>query len=80
MDSDRDDAGRYTERITLASVRDVFDRADVPVLTANEVADDLDCSRASAYNKLEELVEQGDLQKKKVGARAVVYIRLGDSL
>ncbi|WP_050032005.1 helix-turn-helix domain-containing protein [Halorubrum halophilum] len=74
MKKERDDSGQYTEQITLDSVMSVFDRVEVPVLTANEVADELDCSRPSAYNKLEVLVEQGEIHKKKVGARAVVYI------
>ncbi|MGQ3327631.1 helix-turn-helix domain-containing protein [Halorubrum sp. FL23] len=74
MNKERDDSGQYTEQITLDSVMSVFDRVEVPVLTASEVAEELDCSRPSAYNKLENLVEQGDLYKKKVGARAVVYI------
>jgi len=76
MERERDDAGQYVEQVTLESVMDVFDRQEVPVLTTSEVADQLDCSRPSAYNKLEELVERKELHKKKVGARAVVYIRL----
>lgn len=78
MDRERDDEGQYTEEITINSVLDVFGNADLPVLTSNEVAEALDCSRASAYNKLETLVDQGELQKKKVGARAVVYIKFGE--
>lgn len=76
MDRKRDDQGRYTEQVTLYQVQQVFADAEVPVLTASEVAEELGCSRASAYNKLEELVEGGNLQKKKVGARAVVYISI----
>jgi response regulator of citrate/malate metabolism len=76
MERERDDSGQYTEQVTLDSVMSVFENADLPVLTATEVAEKLDCSRPSAYNKLEELVDRGDLQKKKVGARAVVYISL----
>jgi response regulator of citrate/malate metabolism len=78
MERERDKSGQYVEQVTLDAVLHVFEDADVPVLTANEVADELDCSRPAAYNKLEKLVEQGDLQKKKVGARAVVYIRLNE--
>lgn len=78
MERERDESGQYTEQVTLDSVLDVFDRADVPVLTASEVADELDCSRPSAYNKLEDLVERGRVHKKKVGARAAVYIRLNE--
>ncbi|QLG26866.1 helix-turn-helix transcriptional regulator [Halorarum halophilum] len=76
MGRKRDEGGRYTEQITLNSVLDVFKNAVVPVLTATEVAEALDCSRPSAYNKLEELTERGDLHKKTVGAAAVVYIYL----
>jgi len=78
MERERNKSGQYVEQVTLDAVLHVFEDADVPVLTANEVADELDCSRPAAYNKMEELVEQGDLQKKKVGARAVVYIRLNE--
>ena len=76
MEKERDESGQYTEQVTLEQVLNVFQKADLPVLTASEVAEKIDCSRASAYNKLETLVEQEEVQKKKVGARAVVYIRL----
>jgi response regulator of citrate/malate metabolism len=76
MERERDEGGKYTEQVTYDSVLDVFEKADIPVLTANEVADELDCSRSSAYNKLEELVDRKELHKKKVGARAAVYIRM----
>ena len=76
MGKERDESGQYTEQVTLESVLSVFDDVEIPVLTATEVADELDCSRPSAYNKLETLVEQGELHKKKVGARAAVYIHL----
>ena len=79
MGQERGEGGKYTEQITLDSVLAVFESAEVPALTASEVAEELGCSRPSAYNKLESLTEQGELRKKKVGARAVVYIRLNDS-
>lgn len=74
MDRERDPNGRYVEEMTLDEVLSVFDRAKIPVLTASEIAEALGCSRPAAYNKLEALVEKGDLYKKKVGARAAVYI------
>ena len=78
MERERDESGRYTEQLTLESVLEVFELAEVPVLTATEVAAELGYSRPAAYHKLEELVKQGELRKKEVGARAVVYIRLSD--
>ena len=76
MDRERDESGQYTEQVTLDSVLTVFEDTELPVLTATEVSEELDCSRPAAYNKLEELVNVGELHKKKVGARAAVYIRM----
>lgn len=55
----------------------VFDRAASPTtpLTASEVAEGLDCTRRTAYNRLERLAERGDLETKKVGARGRVWWR-----
>lgn len=78
MERERDEGGRYTEQLTLESVLEVFEAAELPVLTATEVAEELGYSRPAAYHKLEELVEAGELHKKTVGARAVVYIRLNE--
>ena len=78
MERERDESGRYTEQLTLESVLEVFEAAELPVLTATEVAEELGYSRPAAYHKLEELVEQDELHKKNVGARAVVYIRLNE--
>lgn len=78
MDHERDNRGRYTEQVSLDDVLATFETVEIPVLTAKEVAEELGCSRPSAYNKLEKLVQRGELQKKKVGARAVVYLRQND--
>ena len=78
MKRERDESGQYVEQVTLDDVLAVFDRAEIPVLTASEVAEEIDCSRPSAYNKLKELVAVGEIHKKKVGARAAVYIRLDE--
>lgn len=76
MRRERDESGKYTEQVTLDNVLEVFEQVDLPVVTASEVAEQLECARPTAYTKLEQLVEQGEVYKKKVGARAVVYIRL----
>lgn len=79
MQRERDEGGKYVEQVTVGSVLSVFEEAEVPVLTATEVAEEVDCSRPAAYNKLEKLVEEEKkLHKKKVGARAAVYIRIDD--
>lgn len=42
-------------------------------LSAPEVADAVNCSRKTAYNKLVTLREEGRLKSKKVGARSRVW-------
>lgn len=67
-DTDRDDRAE-----TLAA----FDRASEPhaPFTTAEVAETLSVSRRTAYNRLERLVDSGDLRTKKVGARGRVWWR-----
>ena len=79
MERERSESGQYVEEVTLDEVIRTFEEAEIPVLTASEVGEALDCARPTAYNKLETLVDQGDLHKKKVGARAVVYICLDNT-
>ncbi|UPV99484.1 PAS domain S-box protein [Halorussus gelatinilyticus] len=61
----------------LADTLAVFDHADLPSTpyTTSEVADELDCSRRTAYNRLERLADRGDIETKKVGARGRVWWR-----
>ncbi|WP_254524655.1 PAS domain S-box protein [Natrinema caseinilyticum] len=57
-------------RETLA----LFDGSGAP-RTTNEVADRLDLGRRSTYDRLERLVDYGQLETKKVGASARVWWR-----
>jgi PAS domain S-box-containing protein len=62
-------------RITPGEVLTACESAGIkrePV-TASEVAEELECSRRTALNKLDELAERGDLHSKKVGARSRVW-------
>lgn len=66
--------GRDTE-FTLSDVTAVFEaRSDyAEPLTASEVADELDCSRRTALNKLHQLEAETDVTSKKVGGRSRVW-------
>ncbi|RKD89062.1 bacterio-opsin activator domain-containing protein [Halopiger aswanensis] len=57
-------------RETLA----LFDGSGTPRTTA-ELADDLEIGRRSTYERLERLVERGELETKRVGASARVWWR-----
>jgi hypothetical protein len=74
-DRPRNEHGQYTDRIPLARVLDVFAAREDPArpVTATDVMDTLECSRRTAHNKLEALVERGDLATRKVGARSRVW-------
>lgn len=44
-----------------------------PVVTAPELADRLDMSGAGVNKRLDQLVEEGYLHERQVGANAIVY-------
>lgn len=56
---------------------DVFTRADRPgtPLTTSEVADALDCSCRTAYSRLEELADHGELETKELEPHGRVWWR-----
>jgi DNA-binding Lrp family transcriptional regulator len=62
-------------KVTAEDVLEVFGDREDPYepLTATEIADALDCSRATAGKRLRELEESGRTTSKKVGGRAVVW-------
>lgn len=51
----------------------VFRDRDDPVLTAPEVADELGITQQAAHKRLQRAADDGDLKRKTVGARAVVW-------
>lgn len=51
----------------------IFRGADDPVLTAPEVADKLGITQQAAYARLSQAAERDELERKKVGSRAVVW-------
>ena len=61
----------YTTERVLSVFRDRTDQAKP--LTANDVMDALDCSRRTAHDKLDELVERDVLETRKVGAKSRIW-------
>jgi len=68
------DPGRET-RYTESDVIEVFKGRDdyAEPLTANEVADALECSRRTALNRLHDLQASTEVTSKKVGGRSRVW-------
>jgi len=72
QDRNRDDRGRYVETLTTDRVLAFLRRAGEPV-TAREVGDEFGVTNRAALNKLDQLHDQGDIERKEVGARAIVW-------
>lgn len=60
-------------RVSDEEIRQVFRAANDPVLTSQEVADELPISRSGVNPRLRELADEGQLSRKEVGGRAVVW-------
>lgn len=71
----RNEHGQFDDRIPSESALDVFESREDQArpLTATDVMEALDCSRRTAHNKLNTLVEKGVLATRKVGARSRVW-------
>jgi DNA-binding Lrp family transcriptional regulator len=69
------DEGAGTDRVPLGAVLSVFEeRSDrARPVTASDVMEAVGCSRRTAHNKLNELVEEGVLETRKVGSRSRVW-------
>lgn len=68
------DSGKFEETVTdgdLAEFANNFDER--PFFTVGDVTDGLDIGSSQANNKLNDLVDEGVLERTKVGGRAVVY-------
>lgn len=54
-------------------ILDVFRESEDPVLTSVELAEQFDITQQAAYNRLSNLVGSGEIERKKVGGKAVVW-------
>lgn len=72
---DRDETGQYADRIPPDAALEPFEeREDLGrPLTASDVMDALDCSRRTAHNKLNALVDADRLKTRKIGSRGRVW-------
>ncbi len=75
MSRNRDDAGQFTEEVSLEDVLAVFDEVAGSAVTTSDVAEAAGCSDDSARRKLGQLYDQGRLGRRKP-AGCVLYWRL----
>lgn len=71
-DRQRDGGGKYVETVTPERVLAAVRSGD-HVVTAREVAETVGCSRDAALGKLNALHDRGEVERKKVGGRSVVW-------
>lgn len=75
----RDDTGRFSEKVSERDILGAFDAADSPVLTAPDLADELGMSRQAITYRLKRMREAGVVDRMKAGANAVVWWATGNT-
>jgi DNA-binding MarR family transcriptional regulator len=73
MAPDRDDAGQFASRVSDQDVLRALSAHPEPVATASDLADPLGVSAETVRRHLSSLSEAGRVERKAVGARAVVW-------
>lgn len=72
-DRKRNEEGQYVSTVTPERVLEVLRESDDPVLTAKEVGECIGCTSEAARQQLHDLHEDGKVESKQVGARAIVW-------
>lgn len=67
------EGGKFEDKYSDDEVLQALIEAHPEPLTNQEVADRIDCSKATAHNRLHELKEGGKVETKQPGARARVW-------
>lgn len=64
---------------TAVAIIEALEQIDDPVATAGEIAERVDVGQRAVLNQLDELRERGVVDRKDVGARAVVWWLTGNA-
>jgi len=70
---DRAESGEYVETTSTRAVLTAMRDADGPVVTVGDVAEAVACSRETARRKLTELHREGRVERREIGASAVIW-------
>lgn len=73
MPRERGDSGQYVSTVEGDDVLSVFEAVRGPVVTSADVAEVLDVTRETARRKLNALVGEGTLDKRKTAGRVVYW-------
>lgn len=78
MAPEQGEEGGYVESYTLDAVLGVFEQIPAPVFTSADVADELGCSLDTAWRKLQDLHEEGRVERYKTANRTLYWPVNGD--
>lgn len=70
-DRSRNELGRFEQKVDIDEILDFFDKCEPA--TVSDIAHEFGLSNRAALNKLDELHDQGKINRKEVGSRAVVW-------
>ena len=70
-DRNRTEHGNYANEYPLDRFLDVFDSPEP--LTSREVADEIGCTRKTAFSKLTALDDAGELEAKQIAGRIWIW-------
>jgi len=59
--------------VTDEEILNLFKESDDPALSTMEVTEQLSLKRRSVYDRLESLVEKGELESKPIGGRNTIW-------
>ena len=74
----RNENGQFADAVEAADVLSVFEAVEGPVVTSTDVGDVLGISTETARQRLNDLVTDGTLRRRKTG-RTIVYWHVGES-
>lgn len=69
----RNDRGQYVEQMTESEILDLFEYVPGPVIATTDVAAHFDSTTEGARRKLNDLCEEGLLDRRKVGGTRVYW-------
>jgi predicted ArsR family transcriptional regulator len=77
-EDDHTTGGHFARKVSDGEILAAIERVDEPVVTAAELADGLPIGRRALRDRLSALRERGVVDRKTVGARAVVWWLTGE--
>jgi len=66
------------QKITDQEIMAAFDECEAPAMTAKEISDELDVTRHAISYRLDKLAQNGAVNCKSVGSRAVIWWPIED--